>query len=249
MEGRAQPVVQDQYPCAQYHSWNGLLNDASGYAGQLRAVPISFPQAWAFWKLDEASGTRYDSSGNGRHLAETSGTVNGDNGWAHFDVFTNQLWREPPGCPNLNGKTGYTYAFWFKPKYLSYRSSYNAVGFNIVLGANVNRSNSTGKWRFEVWNDYADIDCGYILDDETEHLAVIYFDGSKLYLEIDNVPVANASSDAYDYDTDGYSAGIYGAYQTGYCEGWARNFGIWEVMLTPAQRAQLWNGGAGWSPY
>ncbi len=54
-----------------YHS----RNPATGEDGTLRDVPGGTMRLAASWDLTELSGTRADSSGNGRHLSETGGSV------------------------------------------------------------------------------------------------------------------------------------------------------------------------------
>ena len=86
------------------------------------------------------------------------------------------------------------------------------------------------------------------------HFICLYYDGTGLYLEIDN---ALADSDLGAWDDIGVDLGPYSIWpwvdhSKGYDSGHGVGFdevGIWLVALTESQRTYLWNSGAGRTLY
>jgi len=115
---------------------------------------------WAYWKMNETSGNRLDSSGNDHHLEDHPkegaggdiGAVDGIcvNAVELTSVFTphtrDYLDLETGYLPDLSSDHAFTLAFWFKPN--NVKDGYNSGGFysaNLQIG-------------FECW-DYHEARC------------------------------------------------------------------------------------------
>lgn len=220
-----------------------------------------FPEAWAYWKLEEASGTRVDSSGNDRHLApaganlpDSSTGVLGNQ--AHFTGNASSQNRlELAECWDPSGDKQFTYSFWVKSPEVPLTSY---ASFIITSNLSVTIQGAYGDYGEEglivtvntedPWNLWisGDPDVYLLPPGVSAHFFIVY-DGVGLYVYVDNVLAMSASG------SHGMTANMdvvkFGMPAHSSVESWVDEFGIWEVALTAEQRAQLYNSGAGWSPY
>lgn len=223
--------------------------------------PPAFPAAWAYWKLNEASGSRLDSSGNGRHLTpqgttlpDSAAGVLGDA--AHFtgsNLVQNRL--ELSECWNPADDAKFTYSFWVKSPAVD-GSSYSS--FILTSNLSVTIQGAYGFYGSDglivtvntedPWNLWIGGDPGvYLLPDDTWHHFFIVYDGVGLYVCVDNV--LEMSATGTHGMTDNMNIVKFGMPDMTGVESWAQHFGIWTSALTSAQGSQLFNSGAGWSPY
>lgn len=214
----------------------------------------SFPPAWAYWKMEEASGNRLDSSGNNRTLSLDSGYAVGyDLGiLGNCSKFTanNQALIMSEEW-DTRGDTKFTITCWMK-------MVANAGGTHRVLELTSNvvlwmKSDNMTKCYFEAGSESGGAVSWAIYDFNVWYFVCVYYDGTGLHLEVNNVEVA---SDAVVPTFDLVDEFSWGGTWVGYPHpsaspptGYFDEVGIWLQALTAGQRAQLYNSGAGWSPY
>ncbi len=201
----------------------------------------AFPTAWAYWKMEEMSGTRMDSSGNGHDWPSynSPGCGTGKLGNA-LTSSTNSdgLRKDAPDFWPIDINTQFTISFWAK----------------IAINGGIDFNTNMGIW-LEGWAGHGIggyiscnmnwIDIPYTYPADEWMFVVIYHDGTGLYLEINNTAVAN-SPGAHEREDDLGTTYVFGIASGAMA---FDEVGIWLQALTPAQRSQLWNNGAGWSPY
>ena len=201
---------------------------------------MDFPAAWAYWKMDESSGTRADATGNGHHLPQ-SGSPGYDTGKIGNAVISSSnsdgLRLEEIAWP-VTGN--FMIAMWIKI------AADGGVDFNSNMGIWAEAIGSN--WYMYAATDACFAESAYIYSLDEWHFICVYHDGVGLYIEIDGV---EAASDLGAHGiTDPYGVTyIYGlpAGQASWDE-----VGIWvgdNATAAIARRAELYNGGAGWSPY
>lgn len=230
------------------------------------AVP--FPIPWAYYKLNETADpwvSAADSVGGGGTLIEGSGP---GPSWdaveqaAKFDVTeffadTAERYEEPQWYFKPARYEG-AVAFWFKATgatstfvthtdlypgeygiYISGPPSLQIEGW-CGMTWDVITNYSMGQWYF----------VAYAFSAEDPPFARLYLD--NVLVDEDTDP---EHFDKSYWDTDGFVDDYgYGFVSTGGPRGsnifWQRELGFWMGnTLTAANVAQLWNGGAGWSPY
>ncbi len=237
----------------------------------------SFPPAWAYWKMEEDGTNRLDSSGNGRYLypngyanqpLRADGKINycakfvGDNYGVNFrsdEVFT------------MGADQNYTFAFWVKCNFTATGSSVNYFQFSLTdfvedpgSFLDVRIMGNYTLWGMDEL--YIKTTCGYYdaewvwhelfittdpnsytLESDTWHFVCVYYDGTGLYMEIDNV-LFGSDLGKHNIPTSPTRIIVGNAVHSG-TQSYIDEAGIWDVALTADQRSQLWNSGAGWSPY
>ncbi len=220
----------------------------------------AFPPAWAYWKCEETSGNRADATGNG-------------NAWNEInDEVVDMLGKLGSAAVLFTGTSGIT-------ENLATATSYTfdlTGNFTIVFWIYVNRTGSgsadlygsygAGTYDVSSWITLGNgasvasvnFDCGkqpsgslYVTANislDAWHMVCLYYDGTGLHLEIDNTEI----------DSDlGTTRNLLDNGKVDWGGVWPYNImgvgfdghGVWLQALTPAQRSQLWNNGAGWSPY
>jgi len=223
--------------------------------------PIAFPTPWAHWKMEEAQGeSRLDSTGNGRHLLETvtTGQVAGKFGNAALFDGINYSGLDLNAAPNFTNNTPYMVSCWIKHHMLSiptYESTFYfypyAIGFMYTVGEDLINA-AISAWTYSV--SPPSLDTGYgpanIAPDEW-HLVVMYWDGTGLFVEVDNQAHVHvdAVNNGIDYPGGDISMGwVYEENATFAVD----EMDIWvgdDALQAIAQRSTLWNNGNGWSPY
>lgn len=244
---------------AKYNAIHGKFDVTRVVQGFVN--PPAFPAAWAYWKLDEASGSRLDSSGNARHLTphgttlpDSAAGVLGDQ--AHFagsNLVQNRL--ELAECWNPADDKKFTYSFWVKSpavdgsSYASFILTSNlsvtiqgAYGFYGTNGL-IMTVNTEDPWSLWISGDPG----VYLFPPNTESHVCIVYDGVGLYVYVDTV--LEMSATGTHGMTDNMNVVKFGMPDAVGVESWCDEFGIWEVALTSDQIARLYNSGAGWSPY
>lgn len=205
------------------------------------------PAPTAFYRLDETSGTRYDSAGT-RHLEDPFGTsyAIGLSGNA-ADLRETELRRAYDS--GLNVTTGISCSFWFNPK------TVNSVG---LMGQRLTHD-SIGPWRWVVQQSGESI---YIQPNDTEyafcfsdqitegawyHLAFAVDVVNKNWkLWLNGVPQTGTFSNSMP------NAGsiVLGEAYVNVADHYMDMAGLWvNHLLTDGEVAYLYNGGAGRNYY
>lgn len=212
----------------------------------------AFPAAWAYYKFEEESGTRYDSSGNGNHLHD------GIEGYTPSSNDTGKIGNcikfvHDDGSPGLYADISwvpsgglFTFAFWFKAT--GGGSSRSACDINSNIDIDMKWNADGSKFKIVVAGDYYYFATGYDCNPDTWYFIVIYGDGTGVFIDVNNTCVASDTQYGPElvsnYGVTYIAASGY-AGQT--C--WLDELWIGPTCLTSEQRTQLYNGGAGWSPY
>jgi len=219
----------------------------------------TFPAPWAYWKMEETSGTRIDSTGNDRHLtleypvydpAYDTGILGNAVKFIMNQMDAYVLWID--NGLSLGEPQQFTVAFWFKG--IDITPGDNSL-LEIVLGSGPvidiwDSGNATNCAICIYARQTADIDTEVTLDWTDWHLFILEYDGTNLKLYLDNALIATTGIPNYydfPYDITITGGSLQGSGVDGDC--YIDEMGIWLLALTADQRDQLWNGGAGWSPY
>ena len=238
--------------------------------------PDPFPTPWGYWKLEEESGNRIDSTGNGHTLTP--------DGYAHSPTqatgkvgncaeFVGDGYSDSPHFQisdsfPLGTDQNFTVAFWLKSTrsdtgsmiryfYLlavDYADWWNQIDFELWCGNPYEVDGlycwATAGYYDEEYNwhavEAATDPNSYTLEENTWHFICFYYDGGGIYLEVDNALVASG-------------LGKHGMtvqpdmLRLGFPDNSQTvhldELGIWDVALTQAQREYLWNNGGGRSLY
>jgi hypothetical protein len=212
----------------------------------------------AYWKLDETSGNRADSSGNGTILTDTNTVLYaaGKQGnAADFEEDNNErLTAASNSSIALSNDQALTIACWV------YRESDS--GFDIgIVAKNANSDHTdeyvlsdysagSGKYRFKVGNGTSSttVDSTTAPTNGAWHLVIAWHDptADKLYISVNNETPAQATWTGGTYVgtsqlTIGgmtFNAGIN-------YDGLIDEVGIWKRVLTADERTTLYNSGSG----
>jgi hypothetical protein len=236
----------------------------------------ALPEPWAYWKMEEASGTRVDSTTHARDLTPAGHALPTNDAGKIGNAAKNLSDGVSPGprfaisaFPTINGNQPFSLAFWLKTNYIAAITSY----FRIVAWDN---ADSYDNLFFELHSDSAtwgDFDTYWSLDlghydeewdysglnilidpdvhpwtDGVLHFVCIIYDGSGLYLYVDNSLWGSAAG------THGMTAQpdrlLFGeSRETAACN-WSDEVAVYENhALTSDERDYLYNGGAGRALY
>jgi hypothetical protein len=241
---------------------------AIGPGGQTEAqvsitVTGSFPLAWAYWKMEEGSGSnRDDSSGNNRYLEEILDPVPNATGIlgnaALFQIGDHDLSRSIT-TPDLTGDTHFTITFWFNihrlssgdaEMYLAFGQSSGGGKIEGTLG--VGSGSDPGFLWLATNTRFVTTPTNLALD--TWHFAALYYDGNALVLEIDDSEIdrdPNSGSGSSGITLAGNLISMSGLFPGSVIEVSIDEVGWWEGSnaLSASQRSQLYNSGSGFSPY
>lgn len=210
----------------------------------------------AYWKLDEASGTRNDSHGT-NHLTDnnTVGSVAGKVGNAADFIRANlEYLSRADGGSGLNfGDVDFTFAAWIRIKSkpaLSMQciSKWTPGSLSYVVEWNV-----ADRFRFWVSSDgsaFAFLDANSL---GSPALNTWYFVAAWHAATADNI---NIQVNNGTVDSAAYSAGVFASNAAFYLgryhatddyhlDGAIDEAGAWSRLLTADERTQLYNGGAG----
>jgi hypothetical protein len=194
----------------------------------------------AYWKLDETSGTRFDSAGTNNLT---------DNGGVGSTIGIQGNAAEFSGSNSLDAGTSlqpagdFTFCCWVNPDTLNG----NAVAANWTDTSNRAWAIDTfsGPLRFYVYGSSGStvLDTGVSLSTVSWSLVVAWLDttAGKIYCQINNGTI-------YDDNFTGslFQAGEFtlGKRESLFYDGLMDEVGLWERVLTPAERTQIYNGGA-----
>lgn len=199
----------------------------------------------AYWKLDEASGTRADSSGNGNTLTDNNTVASvAQSYWntetsADFETSNSEYLSITDGAQTgLDLTSGFSFACWIKLESLTptrqviiskhnavsagYLFEYATAGFRLYVNSTPIQGATTpvaGKWYH--------VACTW---DSTTKVACIYLDGNIDAIGTINVTLADG--------TDAVEIGRLSD-STEYLDGLLKDLAAWSVILTPAQIKSL----------
>jgi len=231
----------------------------------------AFPPAWAYWKMEEESGTRYDATegeepyGYTRDLIELNDPIGHSSGKlgnaAHFaetDGILQSLGIYYAPTFILTGGVHWMYTFWWKHHVISsgddvsiYFDAGGTLGLDGSFG--IEEGNDLGLFYFDWyqvgWQNPTVVNSGHIVTPDEWHFICLYWNGT-LHLEIDNVLVdSDVGGGGMIYNSTPSWGGLY---PYGYMNCDLDDHGWWigdDADEAIARRAELYNGGAGWSPY
>jgi hypothetical protein len=203
---------------------------------------------FAFWNLNESGGTRYDSSGNGRNLIETFGTVSSTTGKIGNCAYFNGT----NGGGSTNSKLGstsfgvnpnsdFSMSVWMKPR--SFSGYQHIIGAPFQNGFYIggNGSNLT----FNLYNSSAYGINAPSTAFDTWHHYVFIREGDTLKLYADNIYIGSASVAGQSFSgAPVFSVGG-GELSEYYFNGDIDALGLWTRPLTESEIASLYNGGNG----
>jgi hypothetical protein len=210
----------------------------------------------AYWNLNETSGTRYDSSGNGINLTQTFGTVSSTTGKIGNCAYFNGQ----NGGGSTNSKLGstsfgisvnsnFSFSVWMKPRSFSgYQHIIGAPFQNgFYIGANGPQYGSTVGYNltFNLYNGTVWGISAPSTDFDTWHHYLFIRDGDTLELYADNVYIGSADiTDEYFDEGSVFSVGG-GEYNEYYFNGDIDELGLWNRALTESEISLLYNSSAG----
>jgi hypothetical protein len=219
--------------------------------GKLRIkTPPPFPIAnlFAFWNLNESSGTRYDSSGNGRNLTETFGTVSSTTG----KIVNCAYFNGTSGGGSTNSKLGstsfgvnpnsnFSMSVWMKPR--SFSSYQHIIGAPFQNGFYIggNESNLT----FNLYNGTVYGISAPSTAFDTWHHYVFIREGNTLKLYADNVYIGSSNITGQSFNGASVFSVGGGEYNEYYFNGDIDALGLWTRALTESEIATLYNSGNG----
>lgn len=211
----------------------------------------------AYWKLDEASGTRVDSTLRGNDLADfnTVTSTTGIQGSAAQFVAANTEYLGRASTADLTVGTGsFTISAWVYLDSLGGTQIVAAKGsgasqasFEVLLAAcHVDQANQC---TLQISNGffYRIVNGGVLTANAWHHL-VAWYDRTvgpllNLFIEVDGVQFGAASAEFVQEATLAFALGR--ASDGKYLNGRIDEVGLWKRILTSHERARLFNAGAG----
>jgi hypothetical protein len=206
----------------------------------------------AYWKLDETSGTRFDSAGT-NNLADnnTVGSAIGKQGnAASFGPGRDEYLSYP--SPVIQTTT-FSVSAWVSLK------SFTAFGRAIFYQGNL--ANDAGLHLFAINTWEGETNClGFryngagnspsnsnVITLNTWHHVVVTYDGSEVNFYVDNVAAGSNTIDiSASPSPDPFYMGVWFALDADRIwDGDIDELGIWSRVLTSGEITQLYNGGAG----
>lgn len=216
-------------------------------------APLNFPlvpldNLIAFWNLDETSGTRYDSSGNGRNLTQTFGTVSSTTGKIKNCAYFNGI--NGGGSTNsklgstsfgVNPNSNFSMSVWIKPR--SFNSLQHIIGAPFQNGFYIGADDTD--LTFNLYNGTVFGVTAPTVSSNTWHHYVFIREGDTLKLYADNTYIG--STDITEESFDGnpvFSVGG-GEFNEYYFNGDIDALGLWTRVLTESEIGNLYNNGNG----
>ncbi len=223
-------------------------------------VVAAFPDAWAYWKMEETSGTRVDSSGNSRDLALTADEVSYTTGkLGNCLVLPTTAGASPydmltyAGNPDLSGDAKFTISFWFYFHSESAGHSYAYIDLGSAdgdggVGLTFHRALGATNVHITATVYALQAVTGAMVTPDAWHFITVYYDQVGLYIDVDNANEASAlgtseiPADSGTIQFSTISENLTWRFdEVGYWVG--------ANALSATQRTQLYNSGSGWSPY
>ena len=198
----------------------------------------------SYWKFDTNNATQPDSVGSNNLTVsgatfQAVGKINGD-----YDYDGSNDYMTRAVIANI-GKTGtFSLAFWFKVD--------TTTGILTIVA---NANGASDRFALVIINDvlsagiyngssYFVKKSGAFTDTSSYHLAIITFDGSSTFtLDLDNVALTGTTQPSATADIN-FTLGAATSMGGNFNNGRVDEGGYWDKVLSPAEKAELWNGGA-----
>ena len=209
----------------------------------------------AYWKMDEASGNRADSVGGQTLTDHSVGSSAGKLNALAADFSSSYLDRADSSVLSIPSDTDFTITGWIYPRANAYggifgKSGVSGLGYN----ADCEYVISTVDFNGTNLGLYFNASDGSSIPSATNnnhtknawHFFVAWYDSAAgyLYLQVDNGTPGSVASAHGSFDST--SALYVGKFGAGFnYDGKLENVGLWKRVLTPEERASLWNSGNG----
>jgi hypothetical protein len=207
----------------------------------------------AYWKLDETSGTRFDSTANNNDLTDnnTVGSTTGIQGNAADFVPVNVEYFSYPS-PVLTTTT-FSVSVWVYPK------TYGTFGRAIFYQGDVLSDPGIHLWIASTWEGSTNClgfrynnagnspsNSNSITLNTWQHVVVTY-DGNTVRFYVNNVAVgSNVIADSSSPLAKPFYVGVWYEFNDRRIwDGYLDELGIWSRVLTAAERTELYNSGSG----
>lgn len=209
-------------------------------------LPVTFPECWAYWKLDETSGDRVDSTGNGHDLSEdgspTYAAAKIGNG-LFVDASTEGIKETATAWPCASDAP-FTIVFWTKP---TYGGSGTEYPLEINSNVGIYLASAGSYFKVQVYTDDVSTETDEDLTLSAFHLVVIVYDGTDLKIYVDNVEEATATGSSGF--SSPYATTYMGYPSVGGSTAIVDEAGIWLGAFDADQRDYVWNDGDGRTLY
>lgn len=203
----------------------------------------------AYWKLDEASGTRFDSVGsNDLTDNNTVGSATGRIGNAASFVAANIEYLSRASTADVQASGNFTFAAWIKPASIGNRMGVvnkGTTGAEYILWID-----TTGQIKFALSANFTNrAETPSAISTTEWWLVVASYDGTpRLWVRSESGTLLTDDGNATGHSIGAadYEVGHYEVAGTPYpFNGLIDEVGFWKRVLTPAERTTLWNGGSG----
>lgn len=209
----------------------------------------------AYWRLDEASGTRVDATGRGNDLTDNNTVTQaaGKVGNAAQFAAANSEYLSLADNADLSmgGDTPFTLAAWCNPATTGGDRGLITKSSNPGVREYQVRMNNTARFQFVASADgaataVASQNVAWAL--LTWHLVMAWHDPdlNTINTQIDNGVITSATlaGGVFD-DTNTFCIGATNSGASLFWDGLIGPAGVWKRLLTPAERAYIWNSGRG----
>ncbi len=212
----------------------------------------------AYWRLNEASGTRVDGFGtNNLSSVNGVGTAGGKvNNAANFNVSSSQYLSIPDNANLSVGNQDFTIAVWVRPASKPSQAFIAAHTLNAgnQRSWNIDYLSSVDRFRFVVSSDGTSSGFRVIQADSagspsvnTWYLIIVWHDSNA---DTINIQVNNGSIDSASHSTGVFNSNASWTMGTrgdifDFWDGRIDEVGFWKKVLTSQERLDLWNGGNG----
>lgn len=200
-----------------------------------------------YWRLEEASGTRYDCSSQGNHLTDNNSVAQGtglQGNSASFNATSTQ-WLSVLSNSLTFGASSFTITGCY------YRT--NAV-VAYLLGKGLADVSLNTEYRVELFSGdlYFTVSNGVGFQQVSQasgatgawHFFSVWYDGAFVYVSVDNSAATSGAYNLGTFDsTKTFSIGRCGETASGYYNGRLDEIGVWTRVLTAAERTFLYNSG------
>lgn len=202
-------------------------------------------QLVAYWKLEEASGPRADSAGANtltdvNTVTQAAGKIG--NAGQFTAANTEYLSRADNAALSMGVGVHFTFAAWVYPDTLGAMAILSKFGSEYLLDT------QAGVPRLFVSSG---LSYSSALIVSTWNLVIAWYDGAERGIQVDDgVPVTQVfSTDATDGAAEFRIGHRVDTPASDYWNGRIDEVGIWKRAITVQERADLWNGGAGFNPF
>jgi hypothetical protein len=208
----------------------------------------------AYWKLDEASGTRVDSGPNGQNLTDNN-TVTSDTGKisnAGLFVSANSEYLSRTDSTELStGNIDFSFSCWFyqdaavaNSAILTKGSAYSNANLEYALW--LGSGGATPAFSISDGTTTTTISSGVALTASTWYHIVVSYDAAanQMAITINAGTPATTAQSTGPQDTTG-AFGIGRRNNGAYISGRVDEVGFWKRVLTSDERTELYNAGAG----